>query len=111
MLNMDRRGMKLLGLKEKDWPSVFLPSHHELHNILNELKGAPKTLDKRGRPPDNPDRLAIMCYAWKDRQHMRDEDISRKIDMELFDKVIRQDHWADINHLIKRGRKLISDSY
>ncbi len=109
LLNMDRRGMRLLGIKEEDWPSLFLPPHHELYQVLNEFKGAPKTLGKRGRPPLNSDRLAVMCAAWKDRQHMRDEDIASKIDMELFDKGIHQDHWADINHLIKRGRKLISD--
>ncbi len=110
MLNADRRGMRLFGIKEEDWPSVFLPSHHELHKVLNELKGAPKTFGKRGRPPDNSDRLAVMCAAWKDRQHMQDEDIERKVDMELQDKVTRQGQVADLNHLIKRGRKLISDS-
>lgn len=110
LYGMNRDGWRLLGIKEEDYPSVFLPSHHELHKVLNELKGAPKTLGKRGRPPDNSDRLAVMCAAWKDRQHMQDKDIERKVDMELQDKMTRQGQVADINHLIKRGRKLISDS-
>ncbi len=110
MLNMDRCGMMSLGIKEDDWCSVFLPSHHELHKVLNELKGAPKTLGKRGRPPLNWDRLAVMCAAWKDRQHMIDSDIEKRIDAELQNKMTRQGQVADINHLIKRGRKLISDS-
>ena len=50
LYGMNRDGWRLLGIKEEDYPSVFLPSHHELHKVLNELKGAPKTLGKRGRP-------------------------------------------------------------
>jgi hypothetical protein len=95
--------------------AMLIPSDHHLYDVLSKFKGASKTLGDPGRPPIYSDRLAVMCAVWKDRQDMSDEDIQKKIDTELNDKMTLQgrvsniNHPTDINHLIKRGRKLIND--
>jgi len=64
LYGMNRDGWRLLGKKEEDWPSIFLPSHHEFFQVLNQIKGAPMTLGKRGKSPINSDRLAC-CQSAK----------------------------------------------
>jgi len=89
--------------------AILLPSHHELYQVLNELKGSPKMSGKLGRNPQYPDRLAVKCAVWKDRYGMTYDRIGSKIGSELLDIVLMEGQQTGVTiYLVDRGRKLIA---
>ena len=89
--------------------AILLTAHHELYQLLNELKGSPKMSGKPGRHPYYSDRLAVKCAVWKDRYGMTYDEIGCKIESELPDKLTEEGKQTDVAiYLVDRGRKLIA---
>jgi hypothetical protein len=89
--------------------AILLPSHHELYQVLNRLKGSPKMSGKPGRHSWYSDHLAVKCAVWKDRYGMTYDEIGCKIESELPDKLTEEGKQTGVAiYLVDRGRKLIA---
>lgn len=102
---------QLRELRYKNWehvPSIFLPSRHELYNVLRQLRG--RTLGRShivGRYPCYPDRLVVKCASLKDTRGMTYQEIDETI--ESLDYALLEGRPSGgTAHLVSRGRKLIT---
>ncbi len=98
---------KLLYPKEYEF-RIFLPSHHELYDVLNRLKGRPKRSDKSGKHPSHSDRLAVKCATLRDRYLVKNVEVAKRFGFPVKKPYssLQSNH---VMHLIRRGRKLISE--
>jgi hypothetical protein len=86
---------------------IFLTSSHELHDILQQLRGRPR---RPVRPPDRPrrysDRLAVRCATLRDELGKSYEQIPDSL--RLPDEVYERGQQVDVvKRLVIRGRELI----
>ncbi len=87
---------------------IFLPSEHEFYQVLNGLQGRPKKFGGIGRYPHHSDRLAVQCAVLCDRDTMKYVEIAKRFGLPVT-KPNFSSQSNPVIHLIRRGRKLISD--
>ncbi len=92
------------------WFGIFLSSIHELLALLKKSKGRPKKSGKIGRRPEYSDRLAVQCAALKDEPEMTYVKIAKTLGLPTErNKETTQEESRTARHLVRRGRKLISE--
>jgi len=82
---------------------IYLPAQHELHKLLNLMKGRPPVHRKPGKYAIYSDRLAVKCAVLKDKHGMTFVEIASQLGLPISRPYIsRQSDLA--RHLVKRGR-------
>jgi len=86
---------------------MLLQSDHELLDILNRIKGRPRTRGKRGPVPHYPDRLAVQCAAFKDTG-MSYVEIAEKLHLPVTRPFSSRQSDVTV-HLVHRGSELLRE--
>lgn len=118
---MTEKDMDLLRRQSKLGPEVyistgiermFLPQEHELCSEIKGMMGRPRKINKPGRPPKYPDRLAVRCAALRDKDvpKMTYVKIAKTLGLPIKrNEETGQDESSTARHLVNRGRRLISE--
>ena len=86
---------------------ILLQSDHELLDILNRIKGRPRTRGKRGPVPHYSDRLAVQCAAFKDIG-MSYVEIAEKLHLPVTRPFSSRQSDVTV-HLVHRGSELLRE--
>jgi hypothetical protein len=85
---------------------IYLPPKHELHKLLNTMKGRPPARRKPGKYAIYSDRLAVKCAVLKDIDGKTFVEIAEQLGLKISQPYIsRQSDLA--RHLVARGRNLL----
>lgn len=115
---MTEKDMDLLRHQSKLGPEVYiptgiermlLPQEHELYSIIKGMRGRPRKINKPGKLPKYPDRLAVRCTALKYKDKMTYVEIAKMLSLPITincDTGYKQSEIA--RNLVKRGKKIVS---
>ncbi|MBA7631414.1 hypothetical protein ES703_38945 [subsurface metagenome] len=94
---------------EQAW-AMFLPSGHELYEILSKFKGRPKISKGHGKASSLSDRLAVRCATLKDDCRKTYVEIARQCGLSV---TRPYDSWQsdETRHLVNRGREVIMKTF